>query len=76
MTVVAGERFSHYYPTPAHPAAVGVINVYARVGRGYYGWLEDQNKFGGHPLPALFTPTIRVPLRATQAESKRGNTNQ
>jgi len=25
---------------------------------------------GGHPLPALFTPTIRVPLRATQAGSR------
>ena len=31
---------------------------------------------GGHPLPDLFRPTIRVPLRATQAESKRGNIKQ
>ena len=28
---------------------------------------------GGHPLPALFTPTIRAPLRASQADSKRAN---
>ena len=31
---------------------------------------------GGHPLPDLFRPTIYVPLRATQAESKRGTTKQ
>ncbi len=29
---------------------------------------------GGHPIHALFQPTIRVPLRAKQAESKRVNT--
>jgi hypothetical protein len=39
-----------------------------------YGWLEGQNNFGGgHPQPDLFRPTIRVPLRSTQAESKRAN---
>ncbi len=31
---------------------------------------------GGHPQPALFCPTIRVPLRATQAEAKRANAKQ
>lgn len=28
---------------------------------------------GGYPLPDLFTPTIRVPLRARLAEPKRAN---
>jgi hypothetical protein len=28
---------------------------------------------GGHPQPDLFSPTIRVQLKATQAESKRPN---
>lgn len=31
---------------------------------------------GGHPQHALFYPTIRVPLRAMQAESKRANAKQ
>jgi hypothetical protein len=31
---------------------------------------------GGHPQPALFYPTIRVPLQATQAEAKRANAKQ
>ncbi len=37
-----------------------------RVERAWFG--------GGHPLPALFCPTIRVPLRVPQADSKRANT--
>jgi len=28
---------------------------------------------GGHPLPDLFRPTIRVPLRTMQADFKRAN---
>jgi len=28
---------------------------------------------GGDPQPALFYPTIRVPLRATEAEAKRAS---
>lgn len=31
---------------------------------------------GGHPLPDLFRPTIRVSLRVPQAEAKRANAKQ
>jgi hypothetical protein len=31
---------------------------------------------GGQPLPDLFCPTIRVPLRAMQAEAKRANAKE
>ncbi len=31
---------------------------------------------GGQPLPDLFRPTIRIPLRATQAKLKRANANK
>jgi hypothetical protein len=31
---------------------------------------------GGHPLPDLFCPTIRVPLRAAQAVAKHANTKK
>jgi len=39
-------------------------------------WFPRESNGGGHPTPDLFKPTIRVPLRATQAESKRVNTKQ
>jgi hypothetical protein len=35
--------------------------------------VSEQRIAYSHPLPDLFRPTNRVPLRATQADSKRTN---
>jgi hypothetical protein len=64
-----------------HPTANGLERyLTAEVSGDYAGLLRlalGQNNVGGkHPLPALFRPTIRVPLRATKAQSKRVNTLQ
>jgi hypothetical protein len=39
-------------------------------------WFPRESNGGGQAQPALFFPTIRVPLRATQAEAKRANANK
>lgn len=54
-----------------HPCANGMGRyLTAEVTGDYTGLLRlatGQNKFGGgHPLPDLFYPTIRVPQRPTQ----------
>jgi hypothetical protein len=41
------------------------------LGAGDFKASERSKNAGGHPQPDLFCPSIRVPLRASQPESKR-----
>lgn len=58
-----------------HPAADGVDRyLTAELSGDYAGFVRlatGKNTFGGgHPQPALFCPTIRVPLRFSQSADR------
>jgi hypothetical protein len=62
-----------------HPCSDGQgRNLTAEIAGDYEGLLRlvvGQNKFGGgHPQPALFCPTIVVPLRFAIAKRRRNTT--
>lgn len=61
-----------------HPTADGTERYLTAEISGDYADLlrleTRESKFaGGHPLPDLFFPTIRVPLRAARDELERAN---